>query len=39
LAAELTAYELSVAERALADQLTRDKYATDIWNKRVSAVP
>jgi lipoate-protein ligase A len=31
--------ELSAAERDLAEQLARSKYATDEWNKKVTAVP
>lgn len=34
LNAEFAAYELTTAERALAEQLTREKYATAAWNRR-----
>ena len=35
LRAEFTSYELTAEERALAEKLTREKYATDAWNHRV----
>jgi lipoate-protein ligase A len=33
---EFQAYELTAAERALAEKLVREKYATDAWNKRLT---
>lgn len=35
LSAEFRQYELSDAERTLAEELVREKYLTDAWNRRV----
>jgi lipoate-protein ligase A len=35
LGADFTTYELTADERALAEKLTREKYATDAWNHRL----
>jgi lipoate-protein ligase A len=34
LNAEFTPYEMTSDEQSLADQLAREKYSSDVWNKR-----
>jgi len=36
LSADFTPYELTADERALAEKLTREKYSTDAWNRRIT---